>query len=70
SASNMLTYANIGIYHRDLFAGCKIEFFPLSKLMRLAISQGKATGEHFHGQWINVGTPETYQAAQAAAKKL
>ncbi len=65
SAVNKLTYANIGVYHRDLFDGCKVEFFKLASLLPAAMKRGQITGEYFHGQWINVGEPETYQAVQS-----
>lgn len=53
-----LTFGNIGVYHPDLFLHCQPGFFPLGPLLRQAVIEGKATGEHFQGTWINVGTPQ------------
>lgn len=58
---NKLTFANIGAYHRDMFAGCKEEFFRLASIWPAAMEKNLITGEYFQGQWMNVGTPETYQ---------
>jgi MurNAc alpha-1-phosphate uridylyltransferase len=57
-----LTFSGIGVYHRALFshtqAGVKA---PLAPLLRLAIDAGRASGEHFGGRWVDVGTPERLQ---------
>lgn len=59
--TNKLTFSSIGAYHRDLFEGCKEEFFRLPSLWPAAMDRDLITGEHFQGRWVNVGTPETYQ---------
>ncbi len=56
-----LTFANIGIYHPDLFKNCQPGAFPLGKLLRAAIHEGKISGEHYRGDWVNVGTPEEWK---------
>lgn len=56
-----LTFGGIGIYHPRLFAGCEAKPFPLAPLLRRQMPQGKISGEHFHGYWLDVGTPERYQ---------
>ncbi len=56
-----LTFANIGIYHPDLFKNCQAEPFPLVKLLRPAIAAGKISAEHYQGDWANVGTPEDWK---------
>ena len=53
-----LTYSGIAILHRSLFAGCREGAFKLAPLLREAMRQGKVTGEHFGGCWIDVGTHE------------
>jgi MurNAc alpha-1-phosphate uridylyltransferase len=57
-----LTFSGIGVYHCALFAhtqaGVKA---PLAPLLRLAIDAGRASGEHFDGRWVDVGTPERLQ---------
>jgi MurNAc alpha-1-phosphate uridylyltransferase len=55
---NRLTFSGIGVYHPQLFAGCRPGKFPLAPLLRSAIQKGLVTGECFTGQWIDVGTPE------------
>jgi N-acetyl-alpha-D-muramate 1-phosphate uridylyltransferase len=61
SPGTRLTYGNIGIYHPDLFTNCQPGFFPLAPLLKDAIKTGRATGEHFKGQWLNVGTLEALE---------
>jgi len=53
-----LTFSGIGLYHRALFDGCTDGAFPLAPLLRMAMSAGKVTGEHYRGHWIDVGTPQ------------
>lgn len=52
------TFSGIGVYHPDLFADCRAGAFPLAPLLRRAMAAGQATGEHYSGRWIDVGTPE------------
>jgi len=53
-----LTFSGIGVYHRALFAHTVAgEKAPLAPLLRLAIDAGRASGEHYSGRWIDVGTP-------------
>lgn len=52
------TFANIGIYHPDLFAEAKPGFFPLARLLWPAIAQHKISCVHHHGKWFNIGTAE------------
>jgi MurNAc alpha-1-phosphate uridylyltransferase len=57
-----LTFSGIGVYHRALFAGTPAgEKAPLAPLLRQAIDAGRASGEHFGGRWVDVGTPERLQ---------
>ena len=56
-----LTYANIGIYHPDLFKNCEPGVFPLAKLLRPAIADSKISGEYYRGDWVNVGTAEDWK---------
>lgn len=57
-AGTMLTYSGIAILHPTLFAGCQAGAFKLAPLLRAAMEQGQVTGEHFTGQWVDVGTHE------------
>lgn len=62
SPAARLTFSGIGVYHRALFdhtpAGEKA---PLAPLLRQAMAAGRASGEHFTGRWVDVGTPARLQ---------
>lgn len=54
-----LTFSGIGVYHRNVFAELAPQIkAPLVPLLRAAIAAGQASGEHFRGRWVDVGTPE------------
>jgi len=55
-----LTFASMGVYHPKLFAGAPSGAFRLTKLLDPAIAAGKVSGEHYHGNWANVGTEEEW----------
>lgn len=52
-----LTFAGIGVYRPALFALDAAEA-KLGRLLRLAMTTGQVSGEHFTGRWRDVGTPE------------
>jgi MurNAc alpha-1-phosphate uridylyltransferase len=52
------TFSGIGIYHPQLFSGCRAGPFPLAPLIRQAIIQNRVSAELHQGLWIDVGTPE------------
>ena len=52
------TYAGIGLYRPELFAGCTAGRFPLVPLLRKAIAAGALRGELHRGVWLDIGTPE------------
>ena len=52
------TFSGLGVYHPALFDGCPPGRFPLAPLLRRAADDGTATGEHFAGRWMDIGTPE------------
>jgi MurNAc alpha-1-phosphate uridylyltransferase len=57
-----LTFSGIGVYHRALFADIPPHIkAPLVPLLRAAIAAGQASGEHFQGRWVDVGTPDRLQ---------
>lgn len=56
--SPKLTFANIGVYHPDLFANCKPGHFRLTHVLNPAIEKELVTGEHYQGKWHNVGAPD------------
>jgi len=54
-----LTFSGIALYKPELFknipCGSKV---PLAPLLRAQIALGKVSGEHHHGLWVDVGTPQ------------
>ncbi|HEY0939274.1 MAG TPA: nucleotidyltransferase family protein [Steroidobacter sp.] len=52
------TYANIGVFRPEFFAGCQPGRFPLAPLMFDWIRKDRVSGELYRGVWHNVGTPE------------
>jgi len=54
-----LTFSGIGIYRRELFASIEPwKKAPLAPLLKEAMKDGRVSGEHFAGRWVDVGTPE------------
>src|SRR5690606_8353351 len=53
-----LTYSGIAVLSPELFADCQPGAFKLAPLLRQAMAQGAVSGEHFGGQWVDVGTHE------------
>ncbi len=53
-----LTFSGIGLYHPELFAGCRPGAFPLAPLLRAAMGQGRVSAEHYRGPWSDIGTPQ------------
>ena len=53
-----LTYGNIAVFHPALFGdiepGTWLKLFPWAYRF---VDEGRVTGEHFRGEWDNVGTP-------------
>jgi MurNAc alpha-1-phosphate uridylyltransferase len=58
SGPQRLTFSGIGVYRPALFNGCRAGAFRLAPLLRAACDAGQVSGEHFHGRWVDVGTPE------------
>ncbi len=65
AATDTLTYSGIAVLHPELFLDCQAGAFKLAPLLRQAIAQGRVSGEHFNGCWIDVGTQERLAAAEA-----
>jgi MurNAc alpha-1-phosphate uridylyltransferase len=54
-----LTFSGIGIYPPALFAGITRGVrCQLAALLRPAMAQGRVSGEHHRGLWMDVGTPQ------------
>ena len=61
-----LTFSGIGVYHRALFADVVPHTkAPLVPLLRAVIAAGQASGEHYQGRWVDVGTPDRLQQLDA-----
>lgn len=59
-----LNYAGMGIFHPALFKNYMPGYRKLGHVLREAILENKITGEHYHGKWLNVDTPERLALAQ------
>lgn len=64
---NRLTFSGIGVYRPELLLQCQNEWatsnslhprFKLAPILRRAMNLQNITGEHYSGQWTDVGTPE------------
>lgn len=76
-----LTFSGLSLLKPSLFNAVLPELlasgiFPLAPLLRNAMALGKASGELYRGNWIDVGTPERLQQvedllmASTAAKQM
>jgi N-acetyl-alpha-D-muramate 1-phosphate uridylyltransferase len=52
-----LTFSGIGVYQPALFAACNAGSFPLAPLLRRAMANEQISGEHYRGEWLDIGTP-------------
>lgn len=57
-----LNYAGFGIYHPALFKNLPDAHMGMTAMLKPYLLAGQVTGEYFHGQWHNLGTPEEYTA--------
>lgn len=58
AAAHAVTFSGIGRYSPAFFAGCQPGKQPLKPLMVNAMRAGLLSGEHYLGEWEDVGTPE------------
>ncbi len=56
-----LTFSGISILTPQFFADCAPGAFPLAPLLRQAMARGLVSGEHYHGRWFDIGTPQRLQ---------
>lgn len=57
-----LTFSGIGYYRPELFQDLPYGKQALAPLLRQAITSQQVTGEHFSGDWRDIGTPERLQS--------
>jgi len=55
------TFSGIGVYRPELFHGQQQARFPLAPLLREAMARDAISGEHYGGQWFDIGTPQRLQ---------
>jgi len=58
SDGSSLTFSGISVLHRNLFAGFPIQPRSVVPLLQEAMKKDLVSGEHYQGEWIDVGTPE------------
>ncbi len=63
-----LTFSGIGVYSPALFSGIIDTIFPLAPLLRDAMQQNCISGEHYQGDWFDIGTIERMQWLDARLK--
>jgi MurNAc alpha-1-phosphate uridylyltransferase len=59
------TYSGIAVFHPVFFSGCQPGKQALLPLLERAMQRQLVRGEHFRGQWEDVGTPERLQVLDA-----
>jgi MurNAc alpha-1-phosphate uridylyltransferase len=70
-AVSLLTFSGIGLYHPSLFSHIpRGSVAPLAPLLRVQIAQGKISGEHHAGVWVDVGTPQRLAELDAQLTNL
>ena len=58
-AENRMTYAGIGVLRAELFAGLTAgSKARLAPLLQRAADEGRVTGQHHEGGWLDIGTPQ------------
>jgi N-acetyl-alpha-D-muramate 1-phosphate uridylyltransferase len=65
SEKDRLTYANIGLYRREMFSGCPAGRFPLVQVLERSIASGRLRGLVHQGEWMNIGTAQQLAALDA-----
>ena len=58
SGNLALTFSGISVIRPELFEHCRAGRFSMVPLLRKAAERGLVSGEHYHGQWQDIGTPQ------------
>ncbi len=65
AGDSRLTFSGIGLYQPPFFAQIRRgERRPLGPLLHQAAEQGRVSGEHYRGLWMDIGTPERLACLQ------
>ncbi len=64
-----LTFSGIGVYAPALFADLEPGKRPLAPLLKAAMAEGRVSGEHYRGQWFDIGTPVRLQQLDARLRE-
>ncbi len=71
AGSQKLTFSGIGIYAPDLFVDIvRGEAAKLAPLLKSAMADDLVTGEHYHGVWHDIGTPERLAQIDAMMSRV
>ena len=65
-----LTYSGIGLYDPGFFEGVEPGQKPLKPLLDRAVNRGLVSGEHWRGDWEDVGTPQRLEALDTHLKRV
>ncbi|WP_346796106.1 nucleotidyltransferase family protein [Halomonas sp. Bachu 37] len=60
-----LTYAGIALVDPGLVADEPHGAFALAPLLKRAMTEGRVSGSHYSGHWVDVGTPQRLQELEA-----
>lgn len=63
-----LTFSGLSVIDPALIAEHAPAAFALAPLLKAAVTEGRVSGEHFRGQWVDVGTPERLKALDRALR--
>jgi MurNAc alpha-1-phosphate uridylyltransferase len=53
-----LTFAGIGVYRPELLSAHAPGKFSIVPILRAAMREAKISGEHYQGDWSDIGTPQ------------
>jgi MurNAc alpha-1-phosphate uridylyltransferase len=69
TGEHRLTFAGVGAYRPELFAQIVAgEKAALAPILIIGMENGRVSGEHFAGRWVDVGTPERLAELDAVLK--
>lgn len=69
SGQLQLTYSGISVLRPELFDDCAPGRFPLGPLLRRAMAAGLISGEHYVGDWRDIGTPQRLAELDQALRR-